>query len=93
MRIRIIVPLLALALGGCGVFKGSGCDKPREYTNSESIPPLEVPAGLDLPDTRSAMRVPALDAVEKPRGPHEPCLDEPPLYAPPAATGTAAPST
>jgi uncharacterized lipoprotein len=87
MRNAITALLLGAMLVGCSTFGGGGgCDKPREYTNSESIPPLQVPAGMDLPNTRGAMRVPELDTPERVRGPGEPCLDQPPLYAPPAAT-------
>jgi len=84
MRNGIIALLLVLALAGCKSFGGGGsCDKPREYTNSESLPPLQVPPGMDLPDTRGALRVPELDTPERVRGPGEPCLDEPPRYVPP----------
>lgn len=87
MRNGIIATLLAVILAGCKSFGGGGggCDKPREYTNSESIPTLQVPPGMDQPNTRGAMRVPELDTPERVRGPGEPCLDQPPPYAPPAA--------
>lgn len=80
-RIGLIGTLLgASLLSACNTF-GGACNKPTEYTNSESIPPLEVPAGLEAPDTRAALRIPELDTPERPRAPTEPCLDEPPPFS------------
>lgn len=94
---RLIGALLAAALlAACNTF-GAACTKPREYTNSESIPPLQVPAGLEAPDTRAALRIPELETPERPRAASEPCLDEPPLFttprAPAAIPAPAAPPT
>ncbi|MGD9597808.1 MAG: hypothetical protein AB7G76_07250 [Steroidobacteraceae bacterium] len=83
MRHWLIVFLAATTLGACRSM-GGGCGAPPEYTNSDSIPPLEVPPGMDLPNTRGALRIPELDTPERPRGPDEPCLDQPPKYVPPA---------
>lgn len=91
MKNWFVVTVLALALSGCKVFGGGSCNKPREYTNSESVAPLKVPEGLDMPNTGSALRVPELDTPEQPRGPNDPCLDEPPRYATPAAAPAGAP--
>jgi|JRYE01.1.fsa_nt_gb uncharacterized lipoprotein len=83
MRHWLIGLLAAAALAGCKTPE-SGCGAPPEYTNSDSIPPLKVPSGMDAPNTRGAMRVPELDTPERPRSPDEPCLDVPPKYVPPA---------
>lgn len=82
MRHWLIVLLAAATLAACRT-PGRGCGAPPEYTNSDSIPPLKVPPGMDSPDTRGAMRIPELDTPERPRGPDEPCLDQPPKYVPP----------
>lgn len=82
MRHWLIALAVATALTGCKT-PGGGCGKPPEYTNSDSIPPLQVPPGMDAPNTRGALRVPELDTPERPRGPDEPCLDQPPKYVPP----------
>ncbi|HNR22468.1 MAG TPA: hypothetical protein PKL49_05530 [Steroidobacteraceae bacterium] len=87
MRNVIVALLLGVVLAGCRTFGGGGsCNKPREYTNSESIPALKVPPGMDVPNTRGALRIPELDTEERVRGPGDPCLDEPPPFAPPPAT-------
>lgn len=84
MRHWLIVLLAAVALAGCRTSPDKGCGKPPEYTNSDSIPPLAVPPGMDAPNTRGALRVPELETPERPRDPNEPCLDQPPKYVPPA---------
>ncbi len=57
-----------------------------------SVPPLRVPVGIEPPDTKSALQIPALnEPALPPRGPKDPCLDEPPKFTEPkrsaAATG------
>jgi hypothetical protein len=54
------------------------------FVNATSVPPLRVPAGLDAPDTHATLKIPALNEPEPPpRGPNDPCLDEPPSFATP----------
>lgn len=89
-RFPLICILLAasLVLGGCRALGGSAsCRKPQLYEQAQDLPALRIPAGLDAPDTRGALRIPALNEPETPRGPDDPCLDEPPQFsnAPPAA--------
>jgi uncharacterized lipoprotein len=81
MRHWVTVLLATAVLAGCKT-SGGGCGKPPEYTNSDSVPPLQVPAGMDAPNTRGALRIPELETPERPRGPEEPCLDQPPKYVP-----------
>jgi uncharacterized lipoprotein len=84
---RIIVVVLAcLPLGACKLLRGN-CHKPGVYASAQSVRPLKVPAGLDAPDTRAALRVPELNEPERVRGPGEPCLDEPPRYVAPKPSG------
>ncbi len=70
-----------LLLTGCGLLpnRESGCDKPEPYQAAEEAAPLKVPAGADLPDTRNALKIPAVRAPERPleRGR---CLEFPPAY-------------
>jgi uncharacterized lipoprotein len=81
--IRIGAGLLALlALGGCKLFKGASCHEPQAYETARSVPPLQVPAGLESPATKSALKIPDLKTPERKRGATEPCLDEPPSYYP-----------
>jgi len=74
-----------LLLGGCKSMVG-GCEKPHAYSTAQNLPPLHIPAGLDGPDTRSAVRVPELTEPEVPRGKNDPCLEEPPKFDTAAST-------
>lgn len=71
-----------LALGGCKHLVGD-CHKPAAYAAAKEMPPLRIPVGLDGPDTREALKIPALNEPEVPRGAKDPCLEEPPAYVPP----------
>jgi hypothetical protein len=75
-----------LLLGGCKRLFGIGdCSKPQAYATAEEKPALRVPVGLDGLDTRAALRIPQLLEPEVPRGPKDPCLDQPPDVAAPGA--------
>jgi uncharacterized lipoprotein len=57
------------------------CKGPEGYAESASVPALKIPAGLESPDTRNALRIPDLPTPEPPaRKQSEGCLDEPPPY-------------
>jgi uncharacterized lipoprotein len=77
---------LAAALSGCGIFRGSSsdCRDSAVYAGAESVEPLKIPAGLQAPDTRNALKVPDLKVPEAPRPAGAKCLDAPPPYAAPA---------
>ena len=75
--------LAALMLSGCSWMhrnRLSSCRETTVVTDARNNPPLKVPPGLDAPDTRNAIKVPDLNEPERPRGPHEPCLSQPPSY-------------
>ncbi len=86
---------IALPVAGCAWMPDaySGCDEAQPYHSARQAEPLRVPAGADLPDTRSALRIPE---VKNPDLPLEPgrCLDHPPVYAAnaPATPGSTTPS-
>jgi uncharacterized lipoprotein len=90
MRIsgRKIRPLLALsvallATSSCSWFhhgSHSKCREPIIGLGAKNLPPLQVPAGLDAPDTRNAIKIPPLSEPEHPRNPRDPCLSRPPSY-------------
>ncbi len=83
MRVPAIL-LLTLLVSGCRTFGlGGGCGEPPEYNSSDDVAPLQVPPGLDVPDTRAALRIPPLEAPERPRGADERCLDAPPPFVVP----------
>ena len=85
--------ILALALtatvltAGCNPFrrhsyKDEVCKEPEGYAQATQAKTLTIPAGLESPDTRNALRVPDLSTPEPPpRKRGQGCLDEPPSYA------------
>jgi hypothetical protein len=80
-----IVLLVALVCGsGCHIFRAidkRSCHEVHPYQRSQSVPPLIIPPGVDPPDTASALRLPQLkEPAPPPRGPKDPCLDEPPSF-------------
>src|SRR5688500_17086895 len=87
---KILRPLL-LALGGaslllamgCRTVIGGSCHKEQPYAAAEDLQPLRVPAGLDAPDTGTALQIPALAEPEAPLDPDGPCLDAPPAIVAP----------
>jgi hypothetical protein len=89
----VAIAALLLALGGCTRIFSSNCNKPAAYASAQSVPPLQVPAGLDSPDRRAALKIPDLNQPDVPRAKGDPCLDEPPKYSnaslTPAAQGAA----
>ena len=83
--IRPLVVLLALlALQGCAAINPfqTSCAKPEDFAGVVDNAPLRVPAGKDMPDTRAALKIPALEAPEALRPADSPCLDTPPKFTP-----------
>ena len=73
------------ATSGCNPFRKKNadlvCKGPEGYAQATSSPPLQIPPGLESPDTRNALKVPDLKTPEPPvRKQSEGCLDEPPPY-------------
>jgi uncharacterized lipoprotein len=80
---RVSMALLVISLAGlassCGLFRPErDCRKPQAYESSRSIAHLQVPAGMNVPDTRDALVIPEVTSPEAP--PSGGCLDEPPRY-------------
>ncbi|MGB5132005.1 MAG: hypothetical protein WBO00_05285 [Steroidobacteraceae bacterium] len=86
-RFLILLPVCVLA-GACGLLPDaySGCDKPKPYQTAQDLPPLRVPDGAVLPDTRNAMHIPTVNAPQIPASAGR-CLDHPPSYGTKPATG------
>jgi hypothetical protein len=57
------------------------CNKPQDYQQAQSNPPLHMPVGLEAPATRGALRIPELREPEVPRKLTDPCLEEPPKFS------------
>jgi uncharacterized lipoprotein len=87
MRLRGagVLALVALLMlqGSCSIFRRNSanakCREPAVPAAAE-YPALKVPAGLDAPDTRNAVKVPVLNEPEKARSKADPCLSQPPSY-------------
>ena len=82
MRIRCIALVaMAAATSGCNLLPDAytSCAKPQPYQAAEETAPLKVPSGSDLPDTKNALRIPAVKAPERPRE-GDACIDHPPSY-------------
>jgi hypothetical protein len=63
---------------------GGNCQKAQPYAEAQDLPPLQMPVGLEGPDTADALEIPTLGTPEAPRDPDGPCLEDPPaLTAPP----------
>lgn len=78
---KLLALATLLSLSGCGMFADdiASCNKPQPYQGSEELPPLQVPEGIDTPNTKGGMAIPAVKG-EPPARPAGRCLDEPPDY-------------
>ena len=65
-----------LLAGGC---RSLSCVNPETYSNAQEVPRLKMPVGLDGPDTKQALEIPALNEPEAPRDPEGGCLEDPPM--------------
>ncbi len=72
-----VVSSMVLA-GGCKSLRTRSCNKSSAYAAAPDLQPLKIPAGLDSPDTRAALKIPELNEPEAPRGPKDGCLEDPP---------------
>lgn len=77
----LLLALVTLALGACGLLpnRTASCAKPKPYESAVQLPALRVEAGMALPDTRNALKIPELKSPPPPRDPGR-CLDEPPPF-------------
>jgi uncharacterized lipoprotein len=86
LRNVVVLAAAAAALSGCHSLRAFTQSCPEDhggYTKAATIPPIRVPVGIDPPDTTSALLIPALDEPALPRGPKDPCLDDPPRFTEP----------
>ena len=86
-RLLALLPVCVFA-GACNLLPDaySGCDKAQPYQSAQDSPPLRVPEGAVVPDTRNAMRIPPVSAPQLPAG-EKRCLDHPPSYGAKPAAG------
>jgi uncharacterized lipoprotein len=85
-----VLAALLLSQSGCRLVRAIDkreCHEPQPYMKAATVAPLKIPAGMDTPDSTNALRLPALnEPAPPPRGPKDPCLDEPPSFKVPTAT-------
>jgi hypothetical protein len=82
MHAGFAVLAVMLVASGCRSLTNN-CSKPGAYDTAEEVPSLKVPLGLDGPDTRQAMSIPALKEPEAPLPEGSRCLEEPPAFVGP----------
>ena len=89
-RVSMLVAAAAM-LSGCHWFSRltPDCHTTQEYQRAGQIAPLKVPAGLDNPNTKDALVIPAVALAPPPPGPKDACLDVPPRYVPAPANKAA----
>ncbi|HEY4212328.1 MAG TPA: hypothetical protein VGM84_12680 [Steroidobacteraceae bacterium] len=86
---RAALVLLLVGAGACHhltKLTGGGCNdvKPKPYQTAKGVAPLQIPSGMDAPETGSALKIPRLNEPAPPkRGEKDPCLDEPPAFSTP----------
>ena len=85
--LTVVACLLAmLVTAGCNPFRRHSaadeiCKEPEGYADATEGKMLAIPAGLESPDTRGALRIPDLSTPKPPdRKKGDGCLDEPPSY-------------
>lgn len=87
LRNVVLLAMVAGALCGCRSFHRftQSCGKDTDgYMQATTVPTIKVPAGVDAPETRSALQIPVLnEPAPPPRGPRDPCLDAPPKFTEP----------
>jgi uncharacterized lipoprotein len=84
MRVPLLLAIALFALSGCSWMhhgkRSAKCREPAVGGEAKNMPPLQVPSGLDAPDTRNAIKVPPLDEPERPHAKGDPCLSMPPNF-------------
>ena len=82
-----VTVLAVVATAGCNPFRRNSastelCKEPEGYSQAAvEGANLKIPAGLESPDTRSALRIPDLNTpAPPPRTEAQGCLDQPPSY-------------
>jgi uncharacterized lipoprotein len=83
--------LSVTVISGCKSKMVSCHQDNKDYAGARELPPLTAPPGLEVPNTRNSLKVPALATPERKRGRDEACLDMPPPFATPKTTDAAKP--
>jgi uncharacterized lipoprotein len=87
LRNVVMLGMAGLALCGCRSIHHftQSCNKDTDrYMQATTVPAIKVPAGVDPPETRSALQIPVVNEPAAPTpGPKDPCLDAPPKFTEP----------
>ena len=87
LRVLLVLAAVGLGLSGCHTWRSitHTCANDTDgYQKATSVPLLRVPLGIDPPDSKSGLVIPALnEPALPPRHPKDPCLDEPPKFTEP----------
>jgi uncharacterized lipoprotein len=87
LRVVVVLAATGLGLSGCHTWHKitHTCANDTDgYLKATSVAPLRVPLGLDPPDAKSGLQIPALnEPALPPRAAKDPCLDEPPKFTEP----------
>jgi uncharacterized lipoprotein len=80
LRWALLLPLIVVT--GCKAIMPSStdCSRRQPYMDAREAAPIVVPEGLDAPNTRAALRIPAVRTPPRPDDGR--CLDYPPRYRP-----------
>lgn len=76
----VMVPIAAALLSGCFFGGSQSCNKVQEYQSSNSVKPIEVPAGLEAIEDPNKLVIPPGEKKTQPAPKGQPCPDEPPDY-------------
>ena len=83
VALRVAVCGLLLTMAGCSWMhhgRTARCREPAIGGETVNLPPLQVPPGLDAPDTRNAIKIPPLTEPARRRTSRDPCLSLPPSF-------------
>ncbi|HUR41690.1 MAG TPA: hypothetical protein VM240_11055 [Verrucomicrobiae bacterium] len=99
MKNILLLALAPVFLAGCAA--SSYCEGEQDYAVAGTMPPLQSPPGVTLPESASALKIPPQPATAVPYGETYKdedgddavrCLDRPPSMPPPAVVPEAAPA-
>ena len=81
MFLRILSILVLVVLTACSGERSLRCEDVLRYAASQTVAPVRVPDGLDVPDESQAFRIPAGEPLEVPTAEEmTECLESPPDF-------------
>jgi uncharacterized lipoprotein len=74
----LTIAAVAALMAGCHLLRPH-CGGLEDYQSAQVIAPLRVPAGMQAPDSKEALRIPPA-AAGAPLATKDSCLEKPPQY-------------